>query len=449
MKHMFLALLFLCIATAPSPAQVDDEIFGLRVYANNDEYLPPMIAAGSDFITIEFDIDTPLAANYQIIFQHASKDWVPDNNAFLNEPQRDRSQRLLYTASPNGVHGYTFHYKNSFPDPDGVVHFPYSGNYLFRIVNANDDRTALAEGRFILVEKTVPVSLAIANKYYPGGVSPFNQRLYAAVDVNADSLLPGADDQRLMHQFVKSVYIFKNWEIMNPFRIEVEDSDPDTFVDNFMLPQKRFWIRSIPAGNEYRRLDLSSVKFYPNGQPVRLIDGPDQSRMLWPGKADANGAAKLRPFTGINSEYLDVEFRLRLASRPAQDIFVVGAMTQWEVLPEFKMTYQDSTGIYSLHQWIRRGVYDYQYVLGTVDASGAVVDQDWTALEGNDWRTVSRFTAVVYYRDDRFGGFDRAIGMAVSKSPGGTDETSLETYPKPRAPQPNQTQPWVGGGKTR
>jgi hypothetical protein len=105
-------------------------------------------------------------------------------------------------------------------------------------------------------------------------------------------------------------------------------------------------------------------------------------------------------------------------------------MTQWEVRPEYKMIFDDAAGLYSMHKWIRRGVYDYQYVLGTVDPSGNVADQDWITLEGNDWRTISRYTAVVYYRDDRFGGFDRAIGMAVAKSPGGQNETSGEAVKK-------------------
>ncbi|MGE5315748.1 MAG: type IX secretion system plug protein domain-containing protein [Acidobacteriota bacterium] len=436
MKKMLIVLLVLAAFGTMLHAQTDREIFGLRVFANNDEYLPPVLAMKSDYLTIEFDVATPVPNNYQIIFQHASKEWEPDENAFLNSPLRDRSVRpLSYTASPGGVRSYTFHFRNSFPDPDGMVQFPYSGNYLFRIVNRDDEKKTLAEGRFIVAEKTLPLTFRLANRYYPGDVAPMNQRLYAAVDMNADSLVGAAPDDRIMHQFLKSVYIFQNWNITRPFRIDVDDRDPDTFVENFMLPNKRFWIRSIPAGNEYRRLDLSSVKLYPNGQTVRLVDGPDQSRMLWQGKNDANGAAKVRPFTGINSEYLDVEFRLRLASRPQKDIFLVGAMTGWEVLPEYKLKYDEATGLYTLRASIRRGVYDYQYVLGAIDASGSVGDQDWIALEGNDWRTISRYIAVAYYRDQRFGGFDRAIGMAVAKSPGGQTETSLEAQPEPRKPK--------------
>jgi hypothetical protein len=410
-------------------AQPQTEIFGLRVYANDDEYQPPIITQGG-VVTIEFDVATPQPANYEVIFRHASKDWVPDNNAFLNVPNRDRSRTMYYVASPLGVHAYTFHYKNSFPDREGFVQLPYSGNYVFMVVNKDDESKVLADGKFIIVENLLPTTLRVANKYYPSGVPPLNEMIYAAVDVDADAAPKANTAEGLMHQNITSVSIIQNWLLDSPYRIDVADRNSDTFVENFMTPKKQFWIRNIPAGNEYRRLDLSSVKFYPNAQPVRLIDGPDQSRMMWPGKLDANGAAKLKPFTGANSDYLDVEFRLKPVNRQPKDVFVVGAMDRWEVLPENKMTYDDGTGIYSLHKWVRRGVYDYQYVLGTVTADGLVADQDWIALEGNDWRTTTRFTAIVYYRDEKFGGFDRAIGSAQAKSPGGTDETQLEAPAK-------------------
>jgi Domain of unknown function (DUF5103) len=429
MKRSVAMVWILFLASVLAGAQPQTEIFGLRVYANDDEYQPPIIAR-SGVITIEFDVATQQPGNYQVVFRHASKDWVPDNNAFLNEPLRDRSQQMFYAASPLGVHAYTFHYKNSFPDANGVVTFPYSGNYLFAIVAKDNETALLATGKFIIVENIQPVTLRLANTYYPSGVPPLNEMLYAAVDVDVDASAKAGTAEGLMQQNVKSVYIFQNWLIDYPFRIDVDDRDADTFVENFMLPRKQFWIRNIPAGNEYRRLDLSSVKLYPNAQPVRLIDGPDQSRMFWPGKVDANGASKLRPFAGANSEYLDVEFRLKPADRQPKDVFVVGAMNRWQLLPEYKMSYDEGSGIYSLHSWIRRGVYDYQYVLGTFTSDGSVADQDWIALEGNDWRTISRYTAVVYYRDERFGGFDRAVGSAQAKSPGGRDETQLEAVKK-------------------
>jgi len=195
-------------------------------------------------------------------------------------------------------------------------------------------------------------------------------------------------------------------------------------VEEFYRPNKRFKIRNVPPGNEYRRLDIGSVRFYPNGLPVRLKEGADLSRYQWQGKIDANGAAKLAPFMGANSDYLDVMFRLELPAPNEKNIFLVGAFNQWQPTIGYEMKLDSLGKLYTLHKWIRRGVYDFQYVVGSVDpATGDIVDQDWLALEGNDWRTINRYTALVYYHDDRFGGFDRIVGSTIAKNPGGTDET--------------------------
>jgi len=79
------------------------------------------------------------------------------------------------------------------------------------------------------------------------------------------------------------------------------------------------------------------------------------------------------------------------------------------------MAYNDETQRYLWTTWLRRGLYDYQYVVGT---------SDWIALEGNDWRARNVFTAFVYYRDSRFGGFDRIVGYIQRVSPSGSEATS-------------------------
>jgi hypothetical protein len=425
-------LLIFAVYFFPSSAFAGVTIMGLRVYADNDEYEVPIITQ-SQRITIEFDVDTPVPPNLQILFMHASKDWVVDNNIFLNDLYHNRSQSLLFITAPNGVRHYTFHYLNSFPDSMNVVRFLYSGNYIFSIFEKEYENTILAQGRFIVVENLVPTTMNVANRYYPETSAPFNQMHYITVHVS----VPSGDNQhqrgaydepeenRLFHPDLKTVDIFQNWKLYNPSSIDVDNRTPDTFVDNFVLPEKTFTIRNVSPGNEYRRLDLSSSTFYPNYEPVQLIGGADLSRFQWQGSLDANGAAKLRPFTGGNSEYLDVTMRLKLPSPAQKRIFLVGAFNEWLPSQQYEMVYDTSSGEYRCRLWLRRGVYDYQYVLGDVDRHGTVINQDWLALEGNDWRTTERYTAVVYYHDNRFGGFDRAVGMAIAKSPGGTEETGM------------------------
>lgn len=426
MRRAVILLLAGCSLCAAQPSGYT--ILGLRAYAFDDEYLPPIVAEGEK-IVIEFDVAAVHPPDLRIVFTHASKDWLADDNAFVNDISHNRSQSLQFTVAPTGVHHYSYHYKNSFPDDRGLVRFAYSGNYLFTIYDKDSADVPLAAGRFIVFERTVETWMRVENRYYTEQVVPYNQTHYVAVGVNVPTETGQHDERRIYHPNVKTVDIIRNWELYNPFRIDVDDRNADTFVEDFSRPNKKFTIRNIPPGNEYRRLDIGSPRVYPNEQSVRLKEGADLSRFQWQGKIDANGASKLRPFTGANSDYLDVEFRLELPSPDARDVFLVGAFNAWEPSTEFKMVLDSLRRTYTLHKWIRRGVYDYQYVVGSVDAStGTVVDQDWLVLEGNDWRTINRYTAVVYYRDDRFGGFYRIVGSAVAKSPGGTEATATMSH---------------------
>jgi len=416
-------------------ANTQVEIFGLRTYANDDEYRPPIIARGEQ-VTIEFDVTTLMPPNLHILFKHASKDWMIDNNVYANNPSNIRSEVLLYSTAPTGVYQYKYRFKNSFPNGNNLVSFVYSGNYFYQIVDHDAGDQILAVGKFIVAESSVPVTIAIENKYHSEYVSPLNQMNFVSVDVALPFEYKAGDDNGIYYPDVKNVEIIKNWNIHQPFNIDQEDNDPETFVENFTKPVKTFWKRDVMAGNEYRRLDLSSIAFYPNNRLVILRDNPDVSRFQWQGKPDANGASKIKAFTGANSEYLEVELRLRLPESPGKRIFVVGGFSEWNVRPEYELKPDSAFGLFVTRFWVRRGVYDYQYVLGNIRGDGTIGDQDWVTLEGNDWRTINRYTALVYYHDQRYGGIDRVIGFARGRNPGGREPGKISSTRNPEAKSP-------------
>lgn len=429
------------MTTTAAYAQV--EILGLRTYAEEDEYRPPVIT-GSERVTIEFDVATSLPPNLQIVFRHASKDWVPDNNVFVNDPPKLRSDVLLYSPAPAGVYYYTYRYKNSFPNDRNFVAFEHSGNYLYSIIDRDNNDRVVATGKFILVQSLFPVGMTIVNRYHPEYASPLNQMNFIAVAFTAPAEYTAADFNSIHHPDITQVRIIKNWLFENPEVIDVADYDDDTFVEHLTKPDKIFWKRDVAVGNEYRRIDLSSTSLYPNSALAVLRDGPDLSRMHWQSGSDANGASKLKAFVGSNSDYLEVEMRLRLASDPDKQIFLVGSFTGWKVLAEYEMKKDTITGLYTFRHWLRRGVYDYQYVLGDVTPSGDILHQDWISLEGNDWRTIHRYTALVYYHDQRLGGFDRIIGYVRSRNPGThePDASISTTYPPGLSTKTVDILPW-------
>jgi hypothetical protein len=115
------------------------------------------------------------------------------------------------------------------------------------------------------------------------------------------------------------------------------------------------------------------------------------------------------------ADYIKFQFELDRESDDLSPLYVVGDFNGWAPIDGWKMKYDEASQRYVLQAELRRGVYDYQYVCN---------GNDWRGVEGNDWRTVNQFTALLYYHDVRFGGFDRIIGMEQQRNPEGTQATT-------------------------
>src|SRR5690606_23461362 len=106
--------------------------------------------------------------------------------------------------------------------------------------------------------------------------------------------------------------------------------------------------------------------------------------------------------------YLNVQFSIKPASSPNGNIYIAGAFNNWKVEHEYKLS--ESSGLYSLTLPLKRGIYDYQYVIAQETYDGEIYDTDWIQLEGNNWAATNEFTVLLYYNDPDFGGYNRVIG---------------------------------------
>jgi hypothetical protein len=69
----------------------------------------------------------------------------------------------------------------------------------------------------------------------------------------------------------------------------------------------------------------------------------------------------------------------------------------------------NSDGIFSTIVTLKRGIYDYQYVVGEIE-NGSVINADWLILEGNTWTNKKEFDVFLYYSEQDKGGYERIIG---------------------------------------
>jgi len=402
-----------------SLARDEIEIKGLRVYSYEGEIYPPIIIrydtlwngepnTVNDYIIIEFDVRCQKVPDLGIRFYHCDRNWRKTENIFVQSFFHSKTLFLNYTTAEKGIRGYNFHFKNIFPDNDNIVQFPYSGNYIFEIYDKRTDTTVYATGRFIVVDQITNIK-ANLNKVLLGEEA--NVKNYVnEIDIEVE--IPDS----LNWYYITAVDIYENWKIYYPYRVDFNERKKYTFVSGFPSSSRIFKIWNILPGNEYRQIDLRSEKIYPNGQLVIPIGGVDKVRKFWQGEQDMNGGCMIVD-EGMYSEYLEVMFRLEIDAEVGKklkgDIYIVGCFNNWKPTIDDMLKYDALRNYYFIRKWLKRGVYDYQYVIGYFNKDkNDVVVLDWIELEGSDWKTVNLYQIVVYYRDPNFGGFDRIVGFA-------------------------------------
>jgi hypothetical protein len=374
----------------------------------------PVVLLDSYPVTISFDVDGMTLENYRIKIFHCDKDWNITQSSFINDEFKNYSTgQIQFETVPSGVRYFQRTYSFILPGLPGLEHLPQSGNYKVEVWD-EETNELLAGGKFFAVEKIDNSALTIYNRYLPSEISPRNQ-VNKAVVFFALPALRMDDASPLFTNFVKTAVVYSNRELETPHRIDADNINSNTFIDGVGTNNLKFMIDNLQPGNEYRRIDLSSADLYPPYEILRQRDGADMSRWQWQGREDQDGTSTV--VTGnIYADFVQYQFELgRPEENSNETIYVVGDFNGWKVDEHWRLQYDDAVKQYKLLTRLRRGAYDYQYVLN---------GNDWISLEGNDWRTMNVYTALVYYHDVRFGGFDRILLAAQKKSPGGTEPNS-------------------------
>jgi hypothetical protein len=411
MKHAMLAL-FLMVQCSAAQEVLSDRLRGLRVYGSSEAGFP-VTQLQSRPLTIEFDVAEEQPPDLFIRAIHCDREWNVTNSNFINDEMQNRSRApFTIDPAPAGVRSYRFHYTVRIPEIAGLDRFTYSGNYVFEIVDAGS-KQVLARGRFFVVESVIAPVMTVANRSLPSEVQPYNQ--VNKIEVGFSLPRPEAMHGEVFYPMrVKGMDVYKNRELGSRWRVDYDNPGPNTFIEGLGTNKMKLWIDNVPPGNSYRTLDLRSVTDYPEGQELRSRQGADISRFQQPPRGDHNGTSTMT----VGSRYADyLRYRFELASenRQYETVFVVGDFSGWTPSAQWAMTYDENLKRYVLSTSLRRGVYDYQFVVGP---------NDWIAVEGNDWRTVNAYSACIYYHDDKLGGFDRIIGFVQRRSPGGNERTT-------------------------
>jgi len=377
-------------------------IRSLRAYTAGDETSLPVIFGNN--MTIEFDAEAEFTPNLNIVFRYCDKDWNPTNNLFLINQGKNIAYFLNLVTLPNTVEEAKFRFKGNFPADFNDVEFPFSGKWMFFIAESDDTSIVYATGKFYVVIEEIALNTTIKREQLEDKVY-FPADLAKIFNITSAFNLP----DELFPAFVDHLEIVENRKISYPIKI---DRSFNTNTRQFYWDGNRkfsFIARDIYPGNEYRQVDLRNINIFNSKNVKAQFDGIEYSRFFKEAPKDLNGGSVLTNYKDDFATYLNVEFSIRPPDEIIGNIFLIGAFNNWQLLPEYEMT--NSGGLFTKNVLLKRGVYDYQYVIADF-VNSTIKNENWLVLEGNSWETSNVYYVFLYYRDPNYGGYDKIIGYS-------------------------------------
>ena len=397
-------LLFMLLISVGLASAQDIKVKSLKVFTNTDKNSIPVLNATRDYLYIDFDVQAEFLPNFHIIFKFCDKNWNPTENIFLLNQGQNTSYSLDFFTLPATVQEAKYHYTNRFPDKNGDVSFPFSGKWKFFIVDSQDPTIIFGEGKFFVVNIDQPIKVNIKKEtlddkiYYPPQLGYVNWIITEA-DLIQDFFPFNVDEVEIIqnHLLDNSVVVSRNSN--DNYRAFEWDGNSEL----------KFTAKDVRPGNEYRQVDLRDIDIYGSKNVRAQFDGIDYSRFFIQGRKDLNGSFELLSPKDPNATYLNVKFQVKPPDEVYGDIYLVGAFNNWELLADYKMVNNGNTFETTIE--LKRGIYDYQYVVVNGDLNDPA-DQDWFALEGNNWTTTNEYNVFLWYKDQQYGGYDRIIGYS-------------------------------------
>jgi hypothetical protein len=410
---------------------------------------PVLVLEGKDLLELEFDDMEADSKSYYYRIIQCDVNWQPTP---LNELEYidGYSNDLIreYHNSFRTTTAFT-HYRLILPNENTRI--TRSGNYILQVYENARKEVSVLTRRFIVMENKVFVNAKLVP---PAAVGKFRTHQEIDFEVSVDKLPVGN-----MRQEVKATILQNNrW-----------DNAVHALVPNFNRLNNLVWDYQdkvvFPAGKEFRWLDMRSLfllgsqisainrinnryevimkedREFESAQYFQIFDlngdfvigNNDQRGMrlnenlqrrpnlntegIRPNPADWKDLAQdeTNHFNNsVGSDYAEVLFSLSMNEPlPNQEVYLVGRFNDWQMQPQYKMSFDEVLQAYTVRTPLKQGYYNYAYATKPNNASKA--SANFSPIDGDWWETENVYTIIIYFR--AFGErYDRVIGMGQIQS---------------------------------
>lgn len=356
---------------------------------------PAIISLNSEnklFLSFD-DLDADYKV-YNFAIVHCTAKWEPSNiltseylDGFTQNPITD------YRFSRGSIQNYT-HYSASFPNFDMKI--TKSGNYLLKVFTDGNEEKLVFTRRFLVYEEKATVEAIVhaatvnADRnfkqeidfninYSSGEISNPYAELFPVILQNGrwDNAITG-----MQPQFVRDNQLVFDYEDVNVFRGGSEFRWFDT---------RTLRLQTERVDSIYR--DSSSI-FH-----VQLLPDEKRTYKRYVSSNDINGQFFIHTTDAgdseLEGEYCYVHFFLPwILPEQSGNMYVFGALSEWQCRPEYRMTYNYAKKGYEVTAYLKQGYYNYEFVFLK---DGTSVADDFF-VEGMHQETENEYTILVYFR---------------------------------------------------
>ena len=395
-----------------------ESIHSVKLFRTGDILSYPIITLNStDQVELHFDDFDGDVKNLYYGLQLCNADWTPANIHTMDYIRGFMTNRITtYRNSSISETRYT-HYQAIIPERSSVP--TRSGNYILKVFRNNDTTDLFLTRRLLVVDNRASVASFIRQPFKSRNFLS-DQRVQVIVNTtNARINVVSPQDIKLV--------VLQN----NVWTTAAYIDKPTIFRGNYFEYDDDYL--SFPAGSEWRRADIRSVRLL-SDRMYRMVDDsikgridmwvkPDVERkqMIYTYDRDLNGIYTIENLDGYNpywqSDYVYVHFTyIPPGNQPfaGRDVYLFGELTNYAPDKNALMEFNTERGVYEKSLLLKQGFYNYTYM--KLDASGGMKNRfSLENVEGNFNNTENNYTILVYYRP--FGGrADELIGFGQLNS---------------------------------
>ncbi len=363
-------------------------------------------------LILRFDDLTENANDYSYLITHCDANWRPSDISESDYIDGFNENRISdYDYSIGTLQKY-INYSISIPNDE--FRLKLSGNYVIRIYESSEPDNVILTRRFSVVEHKIIIE---GNVKFP---DDFNQRI-TSQQYNFTLDKRGYFINDPYRDLI--VVINKNDRWFNL----PQEINPD-FIQGEQLIYNNENKNLVPGGNEYRHFDIKSLKvssdrvkniaFHRPFYDVYLYDDVIRNTGEYKFQEDMNGKFFIKNQEGmdedsrIDADYANVYLSLqREAPFLDGEVFVFGALSDWNFNNNNKMTYNFEKKSYELKMYLKQGYYNYIYVYRNNFSNNL----DFEILEGSFSETENDYLIYIYHHDpaERY---DKLVGVEIINS---------------------------------